>query len=336
MSSLHVQQLSKWAGLSTAVALALTGCSANSDTPSPKTAEASSSSAKATEITKETASASPATASSASPSASVEPAKATWGKYKFANDNFQIDLPSNWKIEKLKADEYQTVSEMTSAFRIVSENDRDLAEVRTGYPEVMDITVRPSTQKNTVFDTDSSPAGNLVNYAFVSYNGSPNEAWMTLTSIGPSEAANWEPPLDGPVFTGGMGVFEAGIDEKTKLPDVDPSLKGASRFKAYVKTEEYKHLKRSMLSFKVLKGSSVVGESASGACVGAQYTYELADSGLSCTEAKAFFSEILEQPISTGAAELPGRGACMIPSDKAPGECIFDGTDGRLIVTKKS
>lgn len=334
MSVQKVSHKTKWAGLTLAAAMLLAGCSANSATePTEPSANSTSPSAEAAA---ETNSGSPAaTATSATPTASPTSAEVAWAKHEFANENFQIDLPSNWKIEKLKSDQYQSAKDMAASFNIVSENGRDLAEVRTGYPEVFDITVRPTTEENTLIDSTPDPDGKMVNYAFISYNGSSNEAWMMLTAIDPETAPIWEAPLDGPVYTGGTGVFQGKIDNKAVLPGVDPALKGTKRFEAYTKTDEYKNLKKSMLSFKQLKAAPVEHETTGGNCVGAQYTYELGNSGMSCDEAKAFFAEILNQPISTGAAEIMGVGVCMMPFDAEPGYCNIDASGGKFTVTKK-
>lgn len=100
----------------------LAGCSANSATePTEPSANSTSPSAEAAA---ETNSGSPAaTATSATPTASPTPAEVTWAKHKFANENFQIELPSNWKIETIKPDQYQLVKDMTASFNIVSEMD---------------------------------------------------------------------------------------------------------------------------------------------------------------------------------------------------------------------
>lgn len=334
MSVQKVSHKTKWAGLTLATAMLLAGCSANSATePTEPSANSTSPSANAAA---ETNSGSPAaTATSATPTASPTPAEVTWAKHKFANENFQIELPSNWKIETIKPDQYQLVKDMTASFNIVSENGRDLAEVRTGYPEVFDLTVRPTTEENTLIDSTPDPAHKMMNYAFISYNGSPNEAWMMLTAIEPEITPIWEAPLDGPVYTGGTGLFQGKLDNKAVLPSVDPALKGTKRFKAYTKTAEYKDLKKTMLSFKQLKAAPAEQEATGGNCVGAQYTYDLGDSGMSCDEAKAFFSQILKQPISTGAAEIMGVGACMMPFDTDPGYCNIDASGGKFTVTKK-
>ncbi len=334
MSVQKVRHKTTWAGLTLAAAMLLTGCSANSAAePTEPSTDSTSSSASAAAASD---SASPvATATSATPTTSPTSAEVTWAKHKFANENFQIELPTNWKIEKLKSDQYQSEQDMAASFNIVSENGRDLAEVRTGYPEVFDITVRPTTEENTLIDSTPDPDGKMVNYAFISYNGSPNEAWMMLTAIDPETAPMWEAPLDGPVYPGGTGVFQGKVDNKAVLPGVDSALKGTERFEAYTKTTEYKNLKKTMLSFKQLKATPGEQEVTGGNCVGAQYTYDLGNSGMSCDEAKVFFSKTLKQPISTGGAEIMGVGACMLPFDAEPGYCNIDASGGKFTVTKK-
>ncbi len=249
--------------------------------------------------------------------------------HKLAGENFQLEIPSNWRLEKIKSNKYQIDPKNTASFNIVTEDGRRLAELRTGGEEIWDLIPFPNMAENTLFDAETDSQGGWNHYAFISYEGKPNQAEMMLTAVDPKVAKGWGNNLEGLIYSGGSGAFIASIDNTSKLPGVPDTLKGAERFKAYAKTDEYVQLKKAMLSFKqITSAASSSGAPANEACVGAKYAYELGDSGLSCAEAKSFLSKILQQPIHTGAAEILGEGACLLAFDENPGHCNIDKTGG--------
>ena len=317
-----------WAGLAIS-SLLLTGCSAAKTEPTAASPAASES---------EQPAAATSPSATATPTVSEKPkaTKMTLETYKIANGTFQIKMPSHWNLEELEPTAAQINDDTLASYNIVSEDQRVLAELRTGGKEEFDFPVGPNRAKNTVFDTEIDPTGGMLNYAFISYEGKPNQAAMQLTAIAPEEAKTWDAGLENIFYSGGTGLFAASLDEKTKLPDVPESLKGAKRFQAYAKTEEYKQLKSTMLSFKKISGPAPIPTSeASRTCVGAQYTYDLGDSGLSCDEAKSFLTKMLAQPISAGAAEIMGVGACKLALGDSDGFCDVTKTGGRFLIAEK-
>lgn len=241
-------------------------------------------------------------------------------------------MPSDWKLEELANVAEQVHQESTASFMIIAADGREMAELRTGAQEIMDINPSMGQAENTVFDTTGDAKFGNLNYAFLSYDGQADNADMMLTALKPEWVKTWGVRLEGLLYTGGSGEFVASLSSKSKLPGVPDSLKGAQRFKAYAKTEEYSQLKQAMLSFKQLKNVVPVGSEAvaDDACVGATYTYELANSGLSCAEAKAFLTQLLKQPVHTSAVELTGVGACLLPGPTQAGYCDVNRTDGRF------
>ena len=330
MSVQKVRHRIKWVGLTLAAAMLLAGCSANSATePTEPAATSTSPSAKfAAEATPD------------SPIASATPtsAKVTWQKVSLANENFELSMPSNWDLKKTKPNEYQVEKGSLASFNVVSDDGKKLAELRTGYPGTMDFPVNINKVANKVFDSESDPDG-LLHYTFLSYEGSPDEASISITSLDASKASTYEYVLPEFVYTGGTGRFDATLDAKTKLPTVDASLKGAARFSAYAKTDEYKQLKKLMMSFKTLNPATDFANResarAAGPCIGAKYTYDLSESGMTCEEAKLFFTKMLEQPISAGAIELPGFGLCKLPFADETGWCDVGATEGTLYINEK-
>ncbi|OIH82836.1 hypothetical protein BLJ79_17975 [Arthrobacter sp. UCD-GKA] len=252
--------------------------------------------------------------------------------HKIANGHFQVTMPSDWKLVKRANVAAQVHEDSTASFKIVAADDRELAELRTGGEDIWDIVPLADMARNTIFETAGSGKFAGINYAFLSYEGQPEKAEMMLTALEPAWAKTWGDRLEGLIYTGGSGEFSTELTSKTKLPGVANSLRGAERFKAYAKTEEYSQLKKVMLSFKQLKDIAPAKPeaSASGQCIGAQYTYELADSGLSCQEAKTFLTRMLKEPIHTGAVDRTGVGACMLAWPDEPGYCDVDSTGGRF------
>lgn len=315
-----------WIGVATSAALILAGCSTSTAPAAPESGIRSAP-AKASQSAESTQS-KPANATTPAPTAS--PAKATIETHKFANDTFQIRMPSTWKLEKLKATAQQINKATTASFSIVSDDGRKIAEIRTDGEEVFDLIPFRYQAKNTLFDSEKDATDGVKNYAFISYQGQPNQAEMMVTALDPEYAKTWGNRIDGIVYQGGTGEFFATLDKNTDLPGIPDSLVGAERFKAYTKTDEYAHLKKAMLSFEQIKTVNAPSNQThdNGSCLGAQYAYKLNDSGLSCEEAKSFLTKMLNQPVHTGAVEIVGVGVCLLAYPGSPGYCNIERTGG--------
>ena len=333
MSSLSTRQkMTMWAGAAISAALVLTGCGqAATSAPAATTASTTT-----TPSTVTTASSTPSD-SGTPESTSASPTKATLETHRIANGHFQIKMPSDWKLEKLANVAAQVHKDSTASFKIVADDGRQLAELRTGGEQIWDIVPLIGMAKNSVFDTAGSGKFAGINYAFLSYEGQADKAEMMLTALEPDAVKTWGDRLEGLLYTGGSGEFSTVLSSKTKLPGVAESLKGADRFKAYAKTEEYSQLKKAMLSFKQLKDIAPAEPEAAagGQCTGAKYTYELGDSGLTCDEAKTFLTRMLKEPIHTSAVELSGVGACLLPGPTQEGYCNVDSTGGTFEFSMK-
>ncbi|MGB9033692.1 MAG: hypothetical protein WCC45_04135 [Paeniglutamicibacter sp.] len=316
-------KMTMWAGMAISAALLLTGCGQAATSPGttvpPSAAPASVTEASSRPSTPEAIESSP-----------PSPTQATLETHKIANAHFQITMPSDWKLEKLTNVAAQVHKDSTASFKIVAADGRQLAEIRTGGEEIWDIVPLAGLAKNTVFDSAGDGEFGGLNYEFLSYDGQADQAEMMLTALDSDSAKTWGDRLESLIYAGGSGEFSAALTSKSVLPGVADSVKGAERFKAYAKTEEYSQLKKAMLSFKQLKDVVPAGsESATtGRCAGAKFTYELGDSGLSCDEAKTLLTRLLKQPIHTGAVELTGVGACMLPGPTQPGHCNVESTGG--------
>lgn len=282
-------------------------------------------------------------ASTATAIPSASPTKVKLKINKIANGHFQVTMPSDWKLEKLADVAAQVHQDSTASFKIMAGDDRQLAELRTGGEEIWDGAPLEGMAKNSVFETVGEDKFGSINFAFLSYQGQSDKAEMMLTALEPAATKTWGDRLEGLIYKGGSGDFSTVLTSKTKLPGVASELNGADRFKAYTKTEEYSQLKKAMLSFKQLK-DVVPAEpepepeseaAAGGQCIGAKYTYELGDSGLSCQEAKTFLTRMLKEPFHTGAVERIGVGGCLLAWPGEPGYCNVDSTGGRFDFSMK-
>lgn len=314
-----------WAALAVS-AMLLVGCGA-AQSPEPKAAS--------TPEKSPTASAVVPTSSPSADTARPTPTQLVWKTHTLANGNFEIEMPSTWKLKEVEPISSQIDKETEASFMVLSQDGSELAELRTGGEQMFDFPVGPNQAKNTVFDSEIDPTGGMLNFSFISYQGHPNDAEIKLTAIEPEYQPTWDAGLENLYYSGGTGAFVAQLDSKSTLENVDPALQGAERFEAYAKTDQYKQLKRTMLSFKQLTGGTGNSESAEGQCVGAKYTYDLGDSGMTCDEAKSFLTQILEQPVHTGAAEIMGVGACLLEFEGAPGYCNIDESGGKFTYSEK-
>lgn len=333
MSSLSSRQkITMLAGAAISAALILTGCGQTATSAPAKTTASTS-----TSLSPVTAASSSPSTSNTTESTSASPTKATLETHKIANGHFQITMPSDWKLEKLTNVAEQVHKDSTASFKVVAADGRQLAEIRTGGEQVWDIVPLVGMAKNLVFDVEGKDKFGSINFAFLSYEGSTDKAEMMVTALEPDLVKTWGDRLEGLLYTGGSGDFSIVLSSKTELPGVADSLKGAERFKAYAKTDEYSQLKKTMLSFKQLKDVVPAGSEAGvgGQCNGAKYTYELGDSGLTCDEAKTFLTRLLKEPIHTGAVEIMGVGACLLAMPDQPGYCNVESTGGTFEFSMK-
>lgn len=317
MSSLYTRKKTiLWASAAISVALVLTGCSQTATSAPAETAVSSA------------ALSSPS--ASVTPEASdIPPVQAALETHTIANGYFQIQMPSNWHLEMLDNVAGQVHGDSTASFKILAADGRQLAELRTGGEQIWGVNPMPGRANNTVFDTAGDGTFGSLNYAFLSYDGQPDTAEVVLTSLGTEATKTWDIRLPGLIYTGGSGNLSTALTNATMLPGVSESLRGAERFKAYARTNEYSDLKNTFLSFKQLKDvvKALPEAAPDGKCIGLQYSYDLGESGLTCDEAKNFLTQLLQEPIHAGTAGIDGVGYCTLPVPEKAGYCHVESTN---------
>ena len=321
-----------WAGVVMATGLVLTGCSQTGTAAPAETVASTSVTNSPVPVASSGPSIPPTTASAA-----ASPAPVTWETQEIANGHFQIMMPSAWRLEELSHIAAQVHEGSTASFNIMAADGRQLATIRTGGVAVYDTNPMNNMAENSVFDVAGEDKFGGINFAFLSYEGQPDNAEMMITAMQPASAKSWGGRLAGLIYKGGSGDISTALTSETKLPGVADSLKGVERFEAYAKTEEYSQLKKVMLSFQQLKDIALAGETgvADGECIGARFSYELGDSGLSCQEAKTFLAVMLEEPIHAGVVGRKGVGTCTVAWESEPGYCDVDSTGGRFKFSTK-
>lgn len=321
-----------WAGAVITAALVLTGCSQAGNSAPAETAAPTS----ATPSPVTGASSGPSTAA-ATAGAAASPTEATLKTHQIANGHFQITMPSAWRLEELTDIAAQVHQGSTASFRIMAADGRQLAEIRTGGAAVFDTNPMNNMAENSVLDVQGEGKFGGINFAFLSYEGQSDNAEMMLTALQPANIKNWGGRLPGLIYTGGSGEFSTVLTSETKLPGVADSLKGVERFEMYAKTDEYSQLKNAMLSFEQLKDIAPAEEAGvlGGQCIGARFSYELGDSGLSCQEVKTFLTVMLEEPIHAGVVGRKGVGTCTVAWESEQGYCDVASTGGRFNFSAK-
>lgn len=328
--------MTMWAGAAMTAALVLTGCSqAGTSAPTETTVPAETTAPTLAAPTPVTVASSGPAIATATASASASPTQAMLETHQIANGYFQIVMPSNWSLEELTNVAGQVHQDSTASFKIMAADGRQLAEIRTGGAAIFDTNPMNNMAQNAVFDVEGEEKFGSINFAFLSYQGQPDNAEMMLTALPPSAAKTWGTRLASLIYTGGSGDFSTLLTSETQLPGVDDSLKGAERFQAYATTDEYSQLKNVMLSFQQLKDVAPAEEDAvaGSQCIGARFSYELGDSALSCQEAKTFLTLMLEEPVHAGAMGRHGVGMCTVAWASEPGYCDVESTGGRFSFT---
>ncbi len=255
-------------------------------------------------------------------------------KHKVGKGHFELEMPADWSlVETGEYFEGQVHEDLKSTYSIRNAKGSEMAVLSTGI-EYYAHGEPPMTQVHNEIIDFSDKAVNGQSYVFATSKGSTGTSIsLAMGKKNQLEVADALPWVFSPSQSRSATFYRV-IEDDEQLTGVDPSLTGAARARAYAKTEEYRQLKSIMLSLKEIKKFTAppLGEASTEAasCVGAQYTYELGNSQLSCDEAKAFLQRLLQERPSTGGVEIIGFGACMLAVEGEPGFCLVDSTGGRF------
>lgn len=248
---------------------------------------------------------------------------------------FELTIPNDWRVLSTQDfAEGQTVPDYKFTYEIKNSKGDSVARLEAGYMVYMDYEFGPiPEQKNVLVDySDDAIAGQ--HYSFVVPPGD-DAPRISISGFGDKEmlekSPNYALPFNLNRDSDALFYREFGDDDE--LPGVDSKLTGVQRAKAYAQTQEYEQLKRVMLSLKASKKKNTTSTASStengsargteaGACVGAEYTYDLA-SGVSCEDAKSTWATLLTHRPSTGGVEVLGTGTCRL------GE--YEMKDGKIV-----
>lgn len=308
-ASLH--KLLTLAAGTTLAALALSGCSTTT---------------QATPSTSASITAAPSAAPSiaAAPSSTeVTDAPVELKSHTLANEHFELITPANWTFKKLELDRRQVHLDVAEKHEIKNSAGQTMATLWFGGTEIGDINAPESGSPYTQLEQVKAPLGTSNLFVFDALGSEGQEAAISIQGFDLSAEKSLSGIESIVHYENGSGGFYRNITKDDALTGVDPSLTGMNRLKSYAQTEEYAQIKAMMLSLKQTKISDSVASmpKSEGGCVGATYSYSLADSGLTCEEAKSFVQKTVGKSAEYGRIDLPGLGMCSPPEDGKEGWC---------------
>lgn len=261
---------------------------------------------------------------SASAEPTASPSKQATTVVPVIDGKYELTIPNDWRV--LSTENFvegQTVPDYRFTYEIKNSTGDSVARLEPGYAVFMDYEFGPiPEQKNALVDyADDAIAGQHYSFVVPPGNAAPR---ISISGFGDKDMLTKSPNYALPfnLNQDSDAMFYRELGDEDELPGIDPKLTGIQRAKAYAQTPEYEQLKKVMLSLKASKAkeatstsSSSVGapdeNSASSACIGAEYTYELT-SGVSCEDAKSAWATLLTHRPSTGAVEDLEIGACKL------------------------
>ncbi len=305
-----------FAAVATLSVLALTGCT-TSDIAAPTAATATP------------AASGTAAATSAAPATEATKAEAAPLKtHTVAKGYFELTTPADWTLKEEKLEQWQEGSSSATSLRIQNGRGKDMAVLMTGGAGPTSLSLVNDGAKYTQLDRAQPKVKATSFYSFDALGKNGEAASINLNFVdlaGPTMLSHLESLF---TYDSSYGYFGREISQNEKLDGVPASAKGMERLKAYAKTTEYGQIKSMMLSLEQTKKASAATPQADaetgGVCVGALYTYDLAGSGMTCSEAKSFVQKLSDTRPSAGSVEIMGHGACELPFPGHAGRCIVE------------
>lgn len=312
------------AATATLSVLALTGC--NPSDPAAPTAAALTTATTGTNP----ASSSPS-ATSAAPTTEAAAAETPQLKtHSIAKGHFKLTTPADWTLKEEKLEQWQEDAGSATSLRIQNGRGKDMAVLMTGGAGTTSLTLVNEGSRYTQLDRATPNIDRTGFYSFDALGTTGDTASINLNFIdlaGPTNLSHLESLF---TYDGNYGYFGREISKNEQLDGVPASAKGMERLRSYAKTTEYGQIKAMMLSLerteKAASGTPQAQAEAGGPCVGAVYSYDLADSGMSCAEAKSFVQKLADSRPSAGSVEIMGHGACELPYPGHAGRCFVEDT----------
>lgn len=247
-----------------------------------------------------------------------------------AKGHFELTTPADWALKETKLEQWQEYSEGATSLRIQYGKGKDMAVLMTGGRGPTSLSLMNVGPRYTQLDhaTPQLKSQNFHSFEALGMTGDVACLNLDFVDLGRATVLTHLESL----FTcdNSYGHFTREITKDEKPEGVPASATGMDRLHSYATTEEYKAIKAMLLSLerttKSADGPAQADSGSGGRCVGAVYAYDLAGSGMSCTEAKSFVQKLADSHPSAGSVEIVGHGACELPYPGHAGRCIAEDT----------
>lgn len=277
-------------------------------------------------------------------------------KHLVADGTLSFESPAEWTLQDQPLESHQTPGPTTVNIEVRDATGATVASLRTGMGTVLHQEYVPGAPLLPYKIRDQEKTS--LEHSFAE-TYSPNTFMLETLGKGaeiqgsvalglplakPTDSLQYLAPS---AVNGAEGLyFGHFIEPGDAVADVDKALTGDAKFTAYMKTTQYQDLKAMLVSLRQLApkaGISAPANTESAQCLGASYSYDLKDSGMSCTEAKTFVQKIHDEGGGgAGGFELVGHGGCYtIDEDGAFVEqddliCTVESTDKKFGITMRN
>ncbi|MFL4479180.1 hypothetical protein ACIPUB_13010 [Paeniglutamicibacter sp. ORCA_105] len=250
--------------------------------------------------------------------------------HSIAKGHFELTAPADWTLTEQKLEPWQEDTGSATSLRIQNGRGEDMAAIMTSGLGQTSLTFVNKGQRYTQLDRATPNIEPSSFYSFDALGTTGDTASINLNCIdlaGPTNLSHLDSLF---TYDGNYGNFRRNISKNEQLDGVPASVKGMERLRAHAKTTEYGQIKAMMISLerteKAASGTPRADADADRPCVGALYTYNLADSGMSCAEAESFVKKLADARPSAGSVEIRGHGSCELPYPGHAGRCIVGET----------
>lgn len=242
-----------------------------------------------------------------------------------AGGTLSFSTPDTWSLKRLDLLEGQRSGPTAENLLVVDATGKTMAEFSTSFAPVLDNFFDPEAPvfPYQVIEQQKSSVKHILSegykdnrFAFEALGSGADIQGLLAIGLEPYEAANERQGLYSSAVNVDDGLYFAHpIEPTTVLSGVDKALTGHAKFKAYQQTDEYKAIKAMMLSLKQTGKAAAPAaqrDPENEACIGKMYSYDLAGSTISCTQAKTFVQKIQDEGGGgAGRFDLVGFGGCF-------------------------
>lgn len=268
-------------------------------------------------------SAAPATSQS-QPDPTTAPAIPELKRHLVADGTLSFESPVEWTLQDQPLESHQTPGPTTVNIEVRDATGKTVASLSTGmgavlhYEYVPDAPMLPykiRDQEKTSLEHSLAETHSPNTFMLETLGKGAEIQGSVALGMPLAEPKDSLQYLAPSAVNGAEGLYFGHFIEPTDaLTDVDKALTGDAKFTAYMKTTQYQDLKAMLVSLRQLApkaGLAAPANTEPVQCLGASYSYDLKDSGMSCTEAKGFVQKIHDEGGGgAGGFELVGHGGC--------------------------